>query len=210
MIRLFILADIRIYRDGLAEILARRGGIKVVGTAADLGSALAAISATRPEIALVDVAMPDGIAAVRSVLRAAPEVKVVALAVPDAEVNVIACAEAGVSGYVTRDESLDDVVEALESVTRGEMLCSPRMAATLLRRVTALAAGETGGARSRLTARELEIVELIDQGLSNKEIASRLFIELATVKNHVHNILEKLQVQRRSDAAAHLRAHTTA
>ena len=210
MIRLFILAEIRIYRDGLAEVLERRGGIEVVGTAADLGSALAAIPVTRPDIALVDVAMPDGIAAVRSVLRTAPEVKVVALAVPDAEVNVIACAEAGVSGYVTRDESLDDVVGALESVTRGEMLCSPRMAATLLRRVTALAAGETGSARSRLTARELEIVELIDQGLSNKEIASRLFIELATVKNHVHNILEKLQVQRRSEAAAHLRAGTPA
>jgi len=120
---------------------------------------------------------------------------------------VIACAEAGVSGYVTREASLDELTGVVESVARGESPCSPRISALLLRRVaeTAGRRTETDAAR-RLTRREAEIVGLIDEGLSNKQIAGRLSIELATVKNHVHSILEKLQVERRAEAAARVRS----
>jgi DNA-binding NarL/FixJ family response regulator len=126
---------------------------------------------------------------------------VVALAAPESEEDIIALAEAGVLGYVTRDESLDNLVTTIESVARDEMACSPWMATVLVRRVQALAA-ERPGPTQRLTAREAEILELIAQGLSNKEIAARLFIEVTTVKNHVHNILEKLGVSRREEAVA--------
>jgi two-component system, NarL family, nitrate/nitrite response regulator NarL len=203
-IQVVVLSDIRLYREGLAEILDKRGPV-VVGTAGDRESGVALVSERRPDIVLVDMAMTHAAAAVRALLDAAPHVPVVALGVSETEDDVIACAEAGVSGYVTRDESVGDLVAALESVSRGEMICSPGIAAALLRRVTALARREDSAPRTRLTRRELEIVELIDRGLSNKEIARRLSIELATVKNHVHNILEKLQVRRRTEAAARVR-----
>jgi len=107
---------------------------------------------------------------------------------------------------VPRDGTLADLRAVIESVARGEVVCSPRIAASLLRRIADLAAErEPPPPELRLTSREIEIVELIDQGLSNKEIAQRLSIALPTVKNHVHSILDKLHVHRRAEAAARLR-----
>ncbi len=107
---------------------------------------------------------------------------------------------------MTREASLEELVEVVESVARGESLLAPRIGALLLRRV-AEAAGHKRAptAAGRLTPRELQVVGLIDEGLSNKQIAARLSIELATVKNHVHSILEKLEVERRAEAAARVR-----
>ena len=206
MIRVVIAADIRLYREGLSEILGREKGIKVVGTAADWPQSLARVRDLMPDVVLVDMAMPESVLAVRSLAAAAPDVKVVALAVPESERDVIAYAEAGIAGYVTREASVEELAQAVDSAARGELILSPRMAATLLKHVATLAT-QRGSVvpEARLTARELEIVELIDEGLSNKEIARRLSIGLPTVKNHVHHVLEKLQVSRRSEAAAHVR-----
>jgi DNA-binding NarL/FixJ family response regulator len=199
----FILTRTRLLQDGLVHALVHCPGLEVVGAGADAGAVLPRIRELRPDVALVDVAGPQGTASVRVIRKECPNVKVVALAVPEVEDLIIGCAEAGVAGYVTREGSLEDLVATLESVSRGETLCSPRIAATLLRRLTDLAAQRDPQPQlPRLTARELQIVGLIDEGLSNKEIASRLCIGLATVKNHVHNILEKLQVHRRGEAAA--------
>jgi DNA-binding NarL/FixJ family response regulator len=205
--RVLLVADIRLYREGIESVLADREPVEVVGAARDADEAVELAAGLQPDIALVDVAMADAVAGVRAIRRAVPGVKILALTVAETEAEVLMCIEAGVSGYVTRESSVDDLVAAIQSAGRDEMLCSPRIAATLVRRVAALAAGAT---RARpeavLTGRELEIVGLIDKGLSNKEIAARLLIEVPTVKNHVHNILEKLQVRRRADAAAALRA----
>ena len=115
-----------------------------------------------------------------------------------------------VSGYVSREDSLDDLVAVVESVGRGELLCSPRVAASLLRRVASRAGTRWDSAPTHhLTAREAQIGQLIQEGLSNKEIASRLGIEVTTAKNHVHNLLEKLQVHRRAEAVARLRRRAT-
>jgi DNA-binding NarL/FixJ family response regulator len=203
-----VVSDVRLYRHGLAEILARHEGIDVVGTAASADDALTAARGHPTALVLVDVTMPGGVEEIRTVVRALPAAKVLALTVADDEEQVIAWAEAGVSGYVTRESSLEELVAAIHGAQRGEVICSPRLAATLLRRVRSLSAGvaPSAGGEPPLTARELEIVDLLDAGLSNKEIASRLFIEVATVKNHVHNILEKLRVRRRSEVGAMLRA----
>jgi two-component system, NarL family, nitrate/nitrite response regulator NarL len=205
--RILLVTDIRLYREGIESVLAGRAGIEVVAAASARAEAVELAGRLRPEIALVDIVMPDAVEGVRAIRRAAPGVKILALTVAETEAEVLTCVEAGVSGYVTRESSVDDLVAAIQSAGRDEMLCSPRIAATLVRHVAALAAG-AGRVRSEelLTGRELEIVALIDEGLSNKEIASRLLIEVPTVKNHVHNILEKLQVRRRADAAAALRA----
>jgi DNA-binding NarL/FixJ family response regulator len=157
---------------------------------------------------LLDLAMAESRDLVRELQAAGLSVKVVAIGLIEAEGEVLSCAEVGVAGYVPREGSLEDLVAAVESVGRGELLCSPQVAGSLLRRLAALAL-ERGPASEgpRLTLREREIVGLIDQGLSNKDIARQLGIEVATVKNHVHSILEKLSVRRRGEAAAKIRGY---
>lgn len=203
MISVLIVAEIRLYREGLAEMLGAEPGIEIVGTAAGADAAVRMLRSLAPDIVLLDMAIPDNAWLVRALVAAVPGTRVVALAVPEIGREVLACAEAGVAGYVTRDASIEDVVAAVESAARGEVLCSPRIVATLFERIATLALERSPASiESRLTSRELEILDLIDQGLSNKEIARRLTIELSTVKNHVHNILEKLNVSRRGEAAA--------
>jgi two-component system, NarL family, nitrate/nitrite response regulator NarL len=206
MIRVLIVAEIRLYREGLAAMLrAESAGIDVVATAAGADDAVRGLRELSPDIVLLDMA-PDNAWLVRALEAAVPGTRVVALAVPENEREVLACAEAGVAGFVTRDASVEDVAAAVQSAARGEVLASPRMVATLFARIATLALERSPESiESRLTARELEILNLIDQGLSNKEIARRLTIELSTVKNHVHNIFEKLNVSRRSEAAARRR-----
>ena len=160
----------------------------------------------RPDVVLLDSALPNSLESVRAIRRQAGEVKVVALGLPEFDGAIIQCAEAGVAGYVTREGSRAELVATIRSVARGEALCSPRVAASLLQHVAALAAERPREPPHGLTARELQIVELIDEGLSNKQIAGRLYIEVPTVKSHVHSILEKLGVRRRGEAVARLRA----
>ena len=204
-IRVLVVSDIRLYRDGLAHILADEPRLAVVGTAADVSAAVREVAAHAPDVALVDMVMPQSIDAVRGIAATRPTVKVVALGIRETERDLLACAEAGVAGYVARAASVQDLVKTLEGVGRGELLCSAQAAAALWRRVAALAARAGGSAQENaLTRREREIGTLLEGGLSNKDIAVRLGIEVATVKNHVHNLLEKLEVHRRAQAVARL------
>jgi DNA-binding NarL/FixJ family response regulator len=159
-------------------------------------------------VVLLDQTMSDGLDQVRRLQRVSSRPKVIALGMPDQEEMLLEWAEAGVSGFVPRDASVEDLVSTVESAVRGEFHCTAKLAGTLLRRLACRpSAASIWGASERLTPRESEIVGLIDGGLSNKEIAVRLGIEVATVKNHVHNLLEKLRVRRRGEAAARLRSH---
>ena len=208
MISVVILADIRLYREGLADVLGRQADVRVIGTATGDMAGVAGVGQANPDVALVDMAMLDNASVVRSLAAAVPGIKVLALAVPETESHVVACAEAGIAGYVPREGTLDDLIAALHGVARGEAFCSPRITAVLLRRIAVLTAQQPDlAATDRLTRREIEVLDLIDRRLTNKEIAEQLSIELATVKNHVHNILEKLQIRGRDDAAAWLRSH---
>ena len=203
MIRLAVSADVRIYREGLAQVLSRRHGITVVGSARNRQETLALIEELRPDILLVDGTGAGVLEEIRELARSGGKVKLVVLTASDDEADVIAYAEAGVSGFVSHEDSPEDLVEIVRSVARGELRCSDSMAATLLRRVTTLAADRVSAAPAAdLTPRELEVFGLLQEGLSNKQIAARLHIELATVKHHVHHILEKLNVARRSEAVA--------
>jgi two-component system, NarL family, nitrate/nitrite response regulator NarL len=203
VIRVYLVAATRLYRDGLRDALAR--SFHVVGTSADPIGAIAEIAASETDVVLLDGDLPSSLQAVGAVVYAVPRAKVIALAMPELEGRLIELAEAGISGYVSRDGSIEDLVDVVHSVSRGEMLCSPRMAATLLRRVTTLAAEHPVRPGVRLTDRQLEITALVDEGLTNKEIAQRLCIELPTVKNHLHEIFARLDVSRRAEAAARVR-----
>jgi two-component system, NarL family, nitrate/nitrite response regulator NarL len=203
-INLLILSDIRFLREGLAEILTRDQAFRTISAAADVGEALRIIRAATPDIVLIDSALPDGIAAVGRVRRVAPQIRIVALAVVEAEAEVIAWAEAGASGYVPRSAALTDLVGFLRSIMRGEQVCSQRVAAGLLHRIANGPRVPAAAPRPGLilTAREEEVARLIGAGLSNKEIARRLNVCVATTKSHVHNVLGKLELRRRSQVSA--------
>ncbi len=205
MASLLIVAGIRLYRDGLSDMLRRESRFTVMDTAGDAQTAIACAQARRPDLVLIDLATADSLYVIQAIVRHSPEVHVVALGMPDSEADLIRCAEAGVAGYVSRDASLAELGDTLECAVRGELRCTPRAARLLLRRVASLAAGLESGAGPSLTARELEVAGMIDAGLGNKDIARRLGIEVSTVKNHVHSILEKLQVHRRGEVARRLR-----
>jgi DNA-binding NarL/FixJ family response regulator len=199
VIGVVIVAATRLFREGLAQAL---GGVETM----DLAGAVAGCGELARLDGPVDIVLLDipsvGIESVRAARTAMPEASVVGLGVGEDVGELITGIEAGLTGYVSREGSFDDLVRTIESVARGEMPCSPEIAGTLMRRVAALASAQLPDpVEASLTRREREIVELIESGLSNKEIALRLGIELATVKKHVHHVLDKLQVSRRLDAA---------
>jgi two-component system, NarL family, nitrate/nitrite response regulator NarL len=201
-IDVLVVAGIRLYSEGLTLALEQTAHIRAVGTTASLDQLTTRLLELRPTVVLLDMGAPDGTTMIQTILDASPKSRVIALGMGESESEIIALAEAGIAGYVAREGSISDLVATIDSILRGELLCPPWVAGTLLRRVATLAADRRPWPqRARLSRRELEVVELIDEGLSNKEIAHRLCIELATVKNHVHNILEKLHVRRRSEAA---------
>lgn len=206
VIRVVIVCDVRLYIEGVALLLGGHTNLEVVGLVSDRREASRAMLDSHPDVVLVDVAMPHGLVTVRELIDSDPTARIVALAISDSEPEVFACVEAGAAGYVPRAATVAELIATVESVARGEAMIPPRMVASILRRVKALAGSHPSGlARAPLTSRELEIVNLLTSGLSNKHIASRLNIELSTVKNHVHNILEKLRVHRRGDIAREVR-----
>jgi two-component system, NarL family, nitrate/nitrite response regulator NarL len=204
-----VIAATRLYREGLVRILDGHSRLDVLGATPDVTSGIEEAVARQANVVLLDVAATGASNAVRSIADALPGVRIVAFGIADSEEVVIRCAEGGAAGYVPHEATLQELVTILEGVIRDEVVCSPRLAGTLLRRVGALARYRNPDDTTevvRLTSRETQIVGLIDDGLSNKEIASRLQIELPTVKNHVHHVLGKLGVKRRGEAAARVRS----
>ena len=203
MIRVYLVASVRFYREGLEQVLAEKASwdIEVVGSSPHWTDALTQLSDLRPDCVLLDLQNSDGSLAVRQIGRRVPGVRVVALGLQETEDSVLSLAEAGIAGYASLDCSLDDLLNVVRSVYRDELQCPPRIAASLLRRVAALSSQSADHAGA-LTRREEDVLLLLRQGLSNREIARALSIALPTVKNHVHQILEKLHVKRRHQAAA--------
>jgi len=205
-VRLLIVAGVRLYRDGLSTLLSQRTDVTVVGALPAVDQAIATLVSEQPDVVLLDTLTAGALAGVAAIRRHAPAVQIVAFAVGEHDPRLVAFAEAGVAGYVTCDATTSDVVAIVESARRGELFCSPRMAGVLLRRLAALAAERSlSSYPMKLTTREAQVGALIERGLSNKQIARELGIGLPTVKNHVHNILEKLDVHGRGEAAARMR-----
>ena len=203
-IRVLIAGENRVVREGIAMLLASEPtGVEPVGCAPDGTSAKQAIQELRPDIVLT-VGSKQGIALTRELARACSDLKVVVLGTSDAASEVIEAVEAGAAGYVLNDSSLEEFAHTLRAVAEGEAPCPPKVVASLFSRLAKLAGErESGGdgGRTRLTSREIQVLGLVAEGLSNKEIAARLQVEVQTVKNHIHNILEKLEVHDRVVAA---------
>lgn len=201
--RVLIVDDCTLYRDYLAAVVASHG-VVAPGVAWDLPSLIAAFDATLPRVILLNMGTRESAMLLRQALKLSPHVRVVVLGISeDDESEIVACAEAGVAGYHLRSESLEDLLVLIHKVAAGESLCSPRVSAILLRRLSALAAQRQPVAKELvLTAREIQILRMLELGLANREIADQLCIAVHTVKNHVHSLLTKLGVGTRAQAAA--------
>ena len=207
MARVFIIAGVKLYGEGLAECLGQDDEITVIGVEYRLGEALKLIEDLKPDAVLFDTTISWTLEGIRNITRQGPNVELLALSVPEDEEVILDLVKVGISSYVTCDASLADLRAEIIGTLRGEASCSPRIARTLFAEMRRMAdASDTpevsAGASDRLTRREGEILGCIEQGMSNKEIANELSIGVSTVKNHVHNLLEKLRVNRRGEAAA--------
>jgi two-component system nitrate/nitrite response regulator NarL len=203
MIRVLVVADVPFYREGLQELLARSGGIEVVGAVSGAEQVESAARSAAPHVVLLDIGAIEVDVVLDRLLRMPNAPKIVALAVAETPQDVTRWVEAGVAGYVSRTATSGELIRALNDVVRDEVRCPPQIAATLMRRLAALAASAQSAATplQALTGREQEVLALLADGLPNKVIAARLRIQPATAKNHVHNILHKLDLSGRVEAA---------
>jgi DNA-binding NarL/FixJ family response regulator len=198
-----IVDDCALHRESLATVFTTHGHFRPAA-AWDEMSFSQAIQTSNPEIVLVNVETRHGLALLRSVRGACPDAKVIVVGVSeDDESEIIACAEAGVTGYHLRADSMEDLFNLISGVARGESLCSPKISMILVKRLWSLAAQRQPETKElALTAREIQILRLLELGHSNNDIARELCIALHTVKNHVHSVLSKLGVRTRAEAGA--------
>jgi DNA-binding NarL/FixJ family response regulator len=209
MIRVFLVDDHEVVRRGIAEMINQEADQEVVGEAATARQAIARVAATRPDVAVLDVRLPDGsgIDVCRDIRSASPGVRCLILTAFDDDEASYAAVLAGASGYVLKDIRGDKLIDGIRRVARGESL----VARSVTRKVvTELSDDRAETSASRLTTRERQVLELIAEGLTNRQIGERLELAEKTVKNYVSGLLGKLDMERRTQAAvfgAGLRGH---
>jgi two-component system response regulator DevR len=202
-IRVFLLDDHEIVRRGIADLLEREGDIEIVGEAGTAAEALARIPAVRPDIAVLDARLPDGsgIDVCRDIRSAMPEVRCLILTSYDDNDAVFAAVMAGAAGYLLKEVRGSSLVDAIRQVAGGKSLLDPTVTERLLAKLREPAPADPRVAG--LTEREREILDLIADGMTNRQIGERLFLAEKTVKNYVSGLLAKLGMQRRTQAAVY-------
>lgn len=206
-VRIIVVDDHPLTREALASLLEQHG-FDIVGQASDGEEAVALARTARPDLALLDLTMPgmDGLTALPLIKEAAPLTEVVVLTASETETNLLAAIRAGAAGYLLKSEAPERIVEFLHGVARGEAALSGAVARSLLERVRE--GGRMGGVpddiAALLSAREVEVLLLLDEHLSTEEIAARLFISEHTVRSHVKSLLRKLGVSSRREALERL------
>jgi DNA-binding NarL/FixJ family response regulator len=207
-IRTMIVDDHALFRRGLEMVLAAEPDIELVSEASDGAEAVEKAGETLPDIVLMDIRMPrsSGIEACRALKDVVPSAKIVMLTISDEEADLFEAIRAGASGYLLKDIPLDEVADTVRAVDGGQSLINPSMAGKLLTEFATLARREAASEppeqvpAPKLTDREMQVLKLIARGMNNRDIAKELFISENTVKNHVRNILEKLQIHSRMEA----------
>jgi len=206
--RLVIAGTHSLFRECLASMLGKVGHYQVTHHTGDFHRALETVEARCPDILVIDLNDPDDAATelVRSTRRQCPDVKIVILGTGGADHSILHCIEAGAGACVSKESSLDELCSVIERVRRGEAVYSPQIAYSMFARLAELSRERVRSERVEaleLTPREMEILQLIAEGMSNRRIAEQLSLSVYTVKNHVHHILEKLHVQDRREAVEH-------
>jgi DNA-binding NarL/FixJ family response regulator len=208
-LRMLVVDDHEVVRQGLVSLLDRRSGFEVVAQAGSVAESIAQAARFEPDLVIMDVRLPDGsgIEACREIRAARPETRVVMLTSYPDEEAVLSAIIAGASGYLLKQIRGRDLVSALEAVGRGESLLDPAVTEKVLERVRRMARGSASDELADLTGRERKILLLVAEGKTNKEIAADVFLSDKTVKNYVSSILSKLNLQRRTQAAAFVAKH---
>ncbi|MDT7951084.1 MAG: response regulator transcription factor [Acetobacteraceae bacterium] len=201
--RVLVVSDVLLYREGVARGLEQTGHFEIVGAASG-EEVMVVLSAGLVDAVVLDASEPAALQTGRALRARWDAIPIIGFGIAS-DAGSLACAEAGLRGFIGRDGSVRELALAIERALAGEVLCSAGLAALLCDRLARLAGMSPTVASGVLTRRECEIAELVSEGLSNKEIALALHIGPATVKNHIHAILEKLQVARRSAIAGRLR-----
>lgn len=209
MIRVLLVNEIELTCNLITTVLEDEEDMQVVGRTGSPTDALERVSGCDVVLVSPQLANERTLSLVSRIKECTPDVKVVMLGLTETEEHVLPFVQAGASGYILPDDSVDDMLSRIRAATKNRAIVSPEIAAALMERVSELARAASGpvideDVTAELTPRELEILYLIDEGLTNQEIADQLVIEVGTVKNHVHNILQKLEVTNRREAAAYL------
>ena len=210
LLRVLLIVEVPFYREGLQRLLSQDGAISVMGAAFG-DEAIAVVEREKPTLVLLDISPPEARRWLDRIRAVDEPPAVVALSVEETHESIVGWIEAGISGYVTKNSTSSELIEALHTAARGEWACSQRVMSMVMQRLSTLAASNRVAPAMQpqvqaqaLTARERQILELVGQGLSNKRIAISLSISHATAKNHVHHILSKLQLRNRTEVAAYL------
>ncbi len=206
VLKLVVVDDHEVVREGLVALLARRSDFQIVAEAATVAQATEAARRYEPDLVVMDVRLPDGsgIAACREIREELPLTRVVMLTSYPDEDAVLSAIVAGASGYLLKQVRARDLVDALERVGRGESLLDPAVTGRVLERVRRIASGDQLDELSQLTKQERKILALVAEGKTNKEIATEVYLSDKTVKNYVSSILAKLNLERRAQAAAYV------
>jgi DNA-binding NarL/FixJ family response regulator len=200
--QLFLVCHVLLYRDALMGLLDQEPGFALLGVADPDDDAVSAIAAAAPNVVLLDAGARGALSWAASLVTQRPHTRVLGFGVEDAAPNVIACAQSGLWGYVPSTASIHDLLHAARRTARGETVCSPTAVDGLFRHVRGgLGAAPAPAGKVRLTRRQSQIAGLLGEGMSNKEIARKLSLDPSTVKNHVHDILDRMQVTCRTEAA---------
>jgi DNA-binding NarL/FixJ family response regulator len=208
-LRLLIVDDHEVVRQGLVALLDRRDGFQVVAEAGSVAESIEQARRFQPDVVVMDVRLPDGsgIEACREIRAEFPAIRVVMLTSYPDEEAVLSAIVAGAAGYLLKQIRARDLVSALEAVGRGESLLDPAVTEKVLERVRRIATGGHTDELAMLTSQEQKILMLVAEGKTNKEIASDVFLSDKTVKNYVSSILSKLNLERRAQAAAFVARH---
>jgi two-component system, NarL family, nitrate/nitrite response regulator NarL len=204
-VRILLVSRVQLYSSAIAALLGGQTDVTLVGAASPCDDIAGALDVTQADVVLLDAGNKEALGFAQRLILDRPQTRILGFGVDDSAGNVIACAQAGLWGYVPSTASLVDLIAAAKRVAHGDTVCSAAMADGIFRYVRSAYLVTPGRPEVSLTHRQQQIVQLIGEGLSNKEIARRLSLGNSTVKNHVHDILDRLQVSRRGEVAARIR-----